>query len=94
MDSRLSEPVAFAGFDETIKCLQDILHNGGRLFLIHREPEGPPVVETMEGIKVPMHRSTESINSITSTPSTTSASTPPSEKTIIPQTAPLSKTTV
>ncbi|KAF9192770.1 hypothetical protein BGZ51_004938 [Haplosporangium sp. Z 767] len=36
MDSRLSEPVALGGFQMTIDFLNDILHNGGRLFLIHR----------------------------------------------------------
>ncbi|KAG0246331.1 hypothetical protein BGX31_002942 [Mortierella sp. GBA43] len=50
MDSRLSEPVAFAGFDDTITFLNDILHNGGRLFLIHRtdHPDESPAVEESE----------------------------------------------
>ncbi|KAF9967831.1 hypothetical protein BGZ70_007978 [Mortierella alpina] len=39
LDSRLSLPTAFAGFDDCVAFLNDILQNGGRLFLIHRDPE-------------------------------------------------------
>ncbi|KFH73005.1 hypothetical protein MVEG_00230 [Podila verticillata NRRL 6337] len=39
MDSRLSQPAPFAGFDDTISFLKDILQSGGRLFLIHRSLE-------------------------------------------------------
>ncbi|KAF9928432.1 hypothetical protein BGZ67_006989 [Mortierella alpina] len=39
LDSRLSLPTAFAGFEDCIAFLNDILQNGGRLFLIHRDPE-------------------------------------------------------
>ncbi|KAG0004273.1 Josephin-1 [Entomortierella chlamydospora] len=44
MDSRLSQPTAFEGFEDTIRFVNDVLQNGGRLFLIHRtgeRPEGP-----------------------------------------------------
>ncbi|CAO3570667.1 unnamed protein product [Mortierella alpina] len=37
LDSRLSLPTAFAGFDDCVAFLNDILKNGGRLFLIHRD---------------------------------------------------------
>ncbi|KAF9128851.1 Josephin-1 [Mortierella sp. GBA39] len=36
LDSRLSLPAAFAGFDDTIEFLNEILQNDGRLFLVHR----------------------------------------------------------
>ncbi|KAF9365350.1 Josephin-1 [Mortierella sp. NVP85] len=41
LDSRLSQPVPYAGFDDTVACLSDILKNGGRLFLIHRIADAP-----------------------------------------------------
>ncbi|KAF9148559.1 Josephin-1 [Linnemannia schmuckeri] len=37
LDSRLSQPTAFAGFDDTIEFLNEILQNDGRLFFIHRD---------------------------------------------------------
>ncbi|KAG0268541.1 Josephin-1 [Actinomortierella ambigua] len=38
LDSRLSQPVPFAGFDETIKFLTDVvLKHRGRIFFVHRE---------------------------------------------------------
>ncbi|KAG0066620.1 Josephin-1 [Linnemannia elongata] len=37
LDSRLSQPMAFAGFDDTIEFLNEILQNDGRLFFIHRD---------------------------------------------------------
>ncbi|KAF9105523.1 Josephin-1 [Mortierella sp. AM989] len=48
MDSRLSRPTAFEGFEDTIKFLSNILQNGGRLFLIHRttDPSDTGVDET------------------------------------------------
>ncbi|KAF9359587.1 hypothetical protein BGX26_012031 [Mortierella sp. AD094] len=39
MDSRLSQPAAFEGFEDTIAFVSNILGNGGRLFLIHRTTE-------------------------------------------------------
>ncbi|KAF9955636.1 hypothetical protein BGZ72_003556 [Mortierella alpina] len=39
LDSRLSLPTAFAGFADCVSFLNDILQNGGRLFLVHRSPE-------------------------------------------------------
>ncbi|KAF9966460.1 Josephin-1 [Actinomortierella ambigua] len=39
LDSRLSQPLPFEGFDETIKFLTDVvLKHGGRIFFVHRAP--------------------------------------------------------
>ncbi|KAI8606083.1 Josephin-domain-containing protein [Dissophora ornata] len=43
VDSRLSQPTAFAGFDDAIRFLRDVLENGGRLFLIHRPSMEAPL---------------------------------------------------
>ncbi|KAF9583399.1 Josephin-1 [Lunasporangiospora selenospora] len=49
LDSRLSQPTPFAGFDDAMDFLKNILSHDGRLFLIHRTTTPSSQPETLPG---------------------------------------------